>query len=148
MKPLDKLSLTQIERRLEPLRQQVENTRLRTGWIHTIRTALGMSLKDLAARSKSTVSTVAQSEKREAQGKVTLETLRKMAAAMDCELMYAFVPKNEIQTILKEKARAKAQRILSKASTHMSLEDQEVRQDMKDRIERLADKLIEEGDIW
>lgn len=30
----------------------------------------------------------------------------------------------------------------------MTLEDQKVQQDKKERIERLAKQLIEEGDIW
>jgi predicted DNA-binding mobile mystery protein A len=148
MKPLDPLALSQIERRLKPLRKQAETTRLRSGWIHYIRTALGMSLKDLATRGKSSVSTVAQAEKREIEGKVTVETLRKMAAAMECEFIYAFVPREEIKTILKENARSKARRILAKANTHMTLEGQEVRQSMQERIERLAEKLMQDGDVW
>jgi predicted DNA-binding mobile mystery protein A len=145
---IDNLALVQIERRLKPLRKYAGNTKLRTGWIHYMRTTIGMTLKNLADRARISVSTVAQSEKREIQGKVTLDTLQKLAAAMDCELIYAFIPKTEIQILLKEKALAKAQKILSKANTHMSLEDQEVQQSMKERIERLAEKLIRDGDIW
>lgn len=148
MKPLDPLALIQIERRLRSLRKQIENTQIRTGWIRYIRTALGMSMKTLAKKAKSTVSTIAQSEKREAQGKVTLETLRKMAEAMDCEFIYAIVPRIEIQSILMGKAQVKAKKILSKANTHMSLEDQEVRQSMGERVNRLAEKLIKDGDVW
>lgn len=145
---IDSLALIQIERRLKPLRKLVNNTKLRMGWIHYIRVALGMSLKTLAKRAGSSISTVAQSEKREAQGKVTLETLRKMAAAMDCEFIYAFVPKDDIQSILKKRALEKAKKILTQADTHMTLEDQQVRQDMKERVERLAEKLITDGDVW
>lgn len=148
MKPLDSLAMAQIERRLKPLRKHSATTHIRTGWIQYIRKALGMSLKDLAVRTRGTVSTVAQAEKREAQGKVTVETLRKMATAMDCELIYAFIPKTEIRTILRQKAQEKAKRILSRTNTHMSLEDQEVQQSMKTRIERLTEKLIKDGDIW
>lgn len=107
MKPLDQLALDQVERRLKPLRQHMGNTRLRTGWVHYMRTALGMSLKNLAQRAGISVPTAAQSEKRENQGKVTLETLRKMAAAMDCELVYAFVPKKTFRPFSKKKPMQK-----------------------------------------
>ena len=58
---------------------------------------------------------------------------------MDCEFVYAFVPKSSIKTTLKEQALKKAKRLLAEADTHMTLEDQRVEQDMKTRIERLAD---------
>lgn len=148
MKPLDNLALEQIERRLTQVTREAENMQIRTGWVRYIRTALGMSLEVLAKRSKIPISTLSQAEKREAQGKVTLETLRKMAAAMDCELVYAIIPRTPLRVVIKEQAHRKAARILKKADTHMELEDQAVQSSMKERIERLSEKLIKDGDIW
>ena len=148
MKPLDNLALKQIERRLKLLKKQSENMRVRTGWIRYIRTALGMNLETLAKRSRLSVSTLSQNEKREGQGKVTLETLKKMAAAMDCELVYAIIPRTDLGSAIKEQAQSKATRILRKADTHMTLEDQTVQSSMKERIETLSEKLIKDGDIW
>ena len=148
MKPLDNLALKQIERRLKPLKKQSENMRVRTGWIRYIRTALGMNLETLAKRSQLSVSTLSQTEKREEQGKVTMETLRKMAAAMNCEFVYAIIPRTDLRSAIKEQAQSKAARILKKADTHMTLEDQAVKSSMKERIERLSDKLIKDGDVW
>ena len=148
MKPLNKLALTQVERRLKTIRTAFTETRVRPGWIKYMRQALGMTLQKLAERSQISKATVAQAERREAQGKITIETLKKMANAMECEFVYAFIPKNTIQSLLKEKAMEKAKRILLKADTHMTLEDQQVQQEMKARIESLANTLIEEGDVW
>jgi predicted DNA-binding mobile mystery protein A len=148
MKPLDNLAIAQIERRLKPLKKSFMDTKVRPGWIQYIRHALGMTLEKLAERTGVTKSAIAQAEKGEAKGKVNIETLKKMAAAMECEFVYAFVPKKNIKDILNENASIKAKRILSKADTHMSLEDQKVEQDLKQRIERLANSLIEKGDVW
>jgi predicted DNA-binding mobile mystery protein A len=148
MKSLDPLAFIQLERRLKPLRKNIENTRLRSGWIHSLRIALGMSLKTLARLSGVSISAISDVEKREPQGRVTLGTLRKIASVMDCELIYAFVPKKDLQTVIQDRAYSKAQKILSEADTHMTLEDQKVRQSMKERVELLAKHLIADQDVW
>lgn len=67
---------------------------------------------------------------------------------MECEFVYAFVPKKSVKDILNKNALDKATRILLVADTHMELEDQQVTQDIKIRIKSLANKLIEKGDVW
>jgi predicted DNA-binding mobile mystery protein A len=148
MKNKDTIALTQFERRIKPLRKNLESFRIQNGWIHYVRSVLGMKLSTLARLAKTTSSTVQQAEKREAQNKVTLETLRRMAEAMGCEFVYAFVPKKEIKDLIKERAYNKAKKILVRADIHMSLEDQKVNQDFDERVARLANKLIETGEVW
>ncbi len=148
MKPKDPIALAQFERRIKPLRKSIESFRVRNGWIHYLRSVLGIKLSTLARLAKTTPSTVQQAEKREGKHKVTIETLRRMAEAMDCEFVYAFIPKNEIKKLIEVRAYSKAKKILEKADTHMTLEDQKVTQDMSERVERLAKKLIESGDVW
>ncbi len=148
LKKQDKLALTQIERRLKNLRRSFSDARVKPGWIHYMRKALGITLQKLADRAQVSKATAQQAERNEAKGKVTIETLKKMAAAMECEFVYAFVPKGSLKAILKEKAWEKAKQIISEADTHMTLEDQRVEQDLDSRIEQLADLLIERGDVW
>ena len=71
-----------------------------------------------------------------------------MARAMECELVYAFIPKKDIDELLKKQALEKAKRILSTADTHMTLENQRVEQSVQDRLERLVKKLLDTGDVW
>jgi predicted DNA-binding mobile mystery protein A len=113
-----------------------------------MRHALGLSLSDLSKLLSLTPANVAQAEKREIDGKVSLSTLRKMAEAMDCELVYSFVPKKELGSLIQDKAIEKARKILQRADLHMKLEDQKVTTDENERVKRLAKKLIEKGDIW
>jgi predicted DNA-binding mobile mystery protein A len=146
--PNTSLMLTQVDRRLKKLRAAMKESRVKPGWIHYMRQALGMTLKTLAHRTGGSIATVAQAERGEAKGKITLETLKKMAKAMDCEFVYAFIPQSSVQEILKEQAQNKARLLLQQADTHMSLEDQRVEQDLKERIERLAQTFLNKGDIW
>lgn len=148
MKPLDPLALTQVERRLKSISVAFKDAKVRPGWIHYIRHALGMTLEKLAERAGVSAPTAAQAERGEAKGKITVDTLKKMAEAMGCEYVYAFVPRKNIKVTLKEMALQKARRILLEADTQMTLEDQRVEQDLKMRIERLAKTLIEKGDVW
>ena len=67
---------------------------------------------------------------------------------MECEFVYAFVPRNDIEVTLQMKAEEKARRILLKAETHMELEDQKVKEDQEKRIKALAKQIIEKGKIW
>jgi len=148
IRPLDNLALSQVERRLNSIRKATKDSKVRPGWIHYTRQALGMTLKKLAERAGVSKATVAQAERGEQKGNVTIATLKKMAEAMDCEFVYAFVPKTNIKSMLREQALKKAKRLLAEADTHMTLEDQKVEDDMKSRIERMADRLIEKGDVW
>ncbi|PIU19948.1 MAG: transcriptional regulator [Elusimicrobia bacterium CG08_land_8_20_14_0_20_59_10] len=148
MKLPEKLAMKQIERRLKNLRGFAKEADIRTGWIGYIRRAMCMTLGTLAGAAKLSQATVQQIEKRETAGKVTLATMRRIAAAMDCEFVCAIVPKRGLNDFLKEKAAIKAARIVREADVHMTLEDQRVSENIKDRIERIAGELLAKGDIW
>ena len=148
MKPPAKLAMKQIERRLTSLRTMAKDANVRAGWITYMREALCMTQSALAKLTGLSQATVQQIEKREASGKVTIQTMRKIAAAMNCDFTYAFIPKQELADYLKKKAVAKATGIVLAADVHMTLEDQKVTSDIQDRIERIAEDLLAKGDIW
>ena len=148
MKRPDKLAMKQIERRLKNIRSIAKDANVRTGWIAYMRQAMSMTLSTLAKATGLSPATVQQIEKREKVGKVTIETMQKIAAAMECEFVYALIPKQDLGDLLKEKAMARATRIVREADVHMTLEDQRVSEDIEDRIERIAEDLLAKGDIW
>lgn len=150
MKPLflNATAFAQIQRRLEELRAVKDKTIIREGWIQYMRTALGLTLSELGKLAGVSTASVAQAERREVEGQVSLTTLKKMAEAMECELVYAFVPKKDMKTLIHDKAFEKAQKTLGLADLHMKLENQKVEGNERERIERLAQKFIEKGDIW
>lgn len=145
---LNETALNQINRRLEALRSVKDKALVRNGWINYMRTALGLTLSELGNLVSLSTASVAQAERREVEGQVSLSTLKKMAHAMDCELIYAFVPKKDIKTMVHDQAFEKARKTLGIADLHMKLENQKVEGDEEERIGRLAKKFMEKGDIW
>ena len=145
---LDKLTIKNAQKRRDALLKSLPHMKVKPGWIKYTRLVLGMTLKELAALTGLSLPTVAQAEKRESEGRVTIDTLKKLAEAMECEFVYAFVPKEDIPDLLQKKAIEKAKRTILKADTHMSLENQKVNEDLKFRIETLAAKLLTNGKIW
>lgn len=138
--------LRHIEKRSRVLRPMLMHPQ--KGWIREMRQALGITLAKLGDLCGLATPTIAQAERRELEGKLTLETLRKTAEAMNCELTYSFIPKSDMTEFIEKKAYEKAKRILNVADIHMSLENQKVTSDMEIRILRLQKKLIAEGKVW
>lgn len=138
--------LKHIQKRAEYIRPALIQPQ--KGWIHEMREALGLTLAKLGNLCGVATPTIAQAERRELEGKLTVETLRKAAEAMNCEFTYMFVPKSDMHEFINQKAYLKAQRILNIADLHMSLEDQKVKGDLEARIIRLQKKLIAEGKVW
>lgn len=148
MKTKDKLFYKLLEKRLQKIRLAAPETKIRGGWVKYMRQALTMTQANLAERSNKTAQGIHLIENREAKGKVTLETLQKLASSMKCELIYAFVPQTSVQEILFEQAKIKANEIIKKADVQMTLENQRVLAEFEDRDELLIEELLKKGNIW
>lgn len=96
----------------------------KAGWVRAIRESLGMTTAQLAERMGIQQSGVTLLEQREASLKVSLEVLQRAAQAMNCELIYAIVPKSSLESIVTEQAHQSAQQILKKTLHTMELEQQ------------------------
>jgi len=117
------LSRKQLERRLAPLRDLTLIAPSK-GWIKAIRESLGMTARQLAARMGVAPSRIPVIEKAEVTGGTTLRTLRQAAAAMNCAFVYAFVPIQPLDDILRERATQKARKDIARLDHTMRLEDQ------------------------
>src|SRR5258707_8758655 len=71
------------------------------GWIKAVREALGMSTAQLAKRLRIKQPSVIALEKSEAKGTIELATLRRVAEALDCTLVYTLVPKKPLDAIVR-----------------------------------------------
>jgi predicted DNA-binding mobile mystery protein A len=120
-----RLLLEQLDRKLENL-AQARNMEIPTeGWIKTIRTALNMSLVQLARRMKKTPATVKEMEIREKEGGITLKKLSEVANALECRVFYIFIPKeNTFDDIVEQRALKLAIEIIARSSHTMELENQ------------------------
>ncbi len=119
-----KLRREQLDRVFAAWRTVGHSGRPRSGWIRQIREAFGMSTRQLAARLDVSQPTVVGFEKGEAAGTITLETLGRVARALDCEVVYALVPRVDIDTIVRERARYVAEKHVRRVGHTMRLEDQ------------------------
>jgi predicted DNA-binding mobile mystery protein A len=121
------------------------------GWIRTVRRALGMSGAQLAKKMGVTRSRIAQAEKAELDGGVTLKSMEAIAEAMGCRFVYAFVPPQTIENVIIAQARKKAQAIVGRAAEHMALEDQTVSHSLTEQeVARLMNELMYQmpSDFW
>jgi len=132
-----KIQLDQLESKVKRFSHARELPNPPTGWIRAIRLAFGMSLQQLANKLKMTKQSVQEIEMREKEGSITLRSLRETARALDMELVYGFVPKDgSLENYLDIKARSLAEKIVSRTSNTMKLEDQEnTKQRLKKAIE-------------
>ncbi len=119
------------------------------GWIRAIRTALGMSTKEMAQRMGVTQSRVSQLEHAEADDSIHLATLRRAAAALGCELHYVFVPSAPLEDAVRQQARAKARTLVGAATHTMRLEDQEPEASVAAaQVDEIADDLVDAPGLW
>ena len=85
----------------------------RAGWVREIRTALGLSQSQLAARAGLSRATVQQMERAEAERRITIASLDKLAAAMDCRVAIAILPKGgSLEDVRRRQAAMKAEHLL------------------------------------
>lgn len=115
------------------------------GWIRAVRNSFGLSTRGLAELMGTSHPNVQLLEKSEQKRAITLASLKKAAAAMDCELVYMFVPKapyKSLDDILERRSVELAARISKGVSYSMTLEDQKVPEDITDtQIKNLAAEL-------
>lgn len=132
----------------------VSHAGLRTpseGWMRTVRKALGMSGAQLAKRMGVTRARIAQAEHAELTGGTTLKSMQAAAEAMGCRFVYAIVPENGIEDVIKDQARKKAIALVRTASTHMALESQALPKDkIAEEVERLTREIAQDmaSDFW
>lgn len=132
-------------------RAVVENwdARPRLGWVRAVRDALGMSTRQLAARMGVSQPTVVQLEQSEANGAIQLATLRRAADALNCDLVYALVPREgSLEQTVSTQARLRAGAIVNAVDRSMELEDQAVDDPSDDAVNRVALQLAASRRLW
>ena len=140
---LRSLPLQQLDKTLGPWRS-LPRSRPGGGWLRAVRQALGMTTRQLAKSVGVTQAAVVDAERTEAKGDITLATLKRYAAALDCELLYALVPKRPLQEVVEERADRIAHDQVSRVSHSMALEDQSTSNEHFERqIAELRRKLLE-----
>jgi len=138
------LARKHLDKALFPFKEVESQLRPPRGWVRAIRDALGMTSRQLAARMGLSQSTIAALEKGEVADTVTLKTLREAAAALDCQLVYALVPRTTLDQMVRERANSIAEKNLARVHHTMRLENQALRDsELVEERERIVRYLLE-----
>jgi len=113
------------------------------GWLKAVREALGLTVRQLAARLGAVPSRVTAIEQAEVTGSTTIKTLREAAEAMDCVFVYAIVPRTSLNDIVRKQAEMLAEAELTRLHHTMRLENQSLQEaDLKHARERLVQSFL------
>lgn len=137
------LPVQQLDKALAPWRS-LDRSRPSGGWLRAIRHALGMTTRQLARSVGVTQAAVSEAERTEARGDITLATLQRYATALDCELVYALVPRRSLKEMLDERADRIARDQVSRVRHSMALENQSTSKKLMEReIAEVRQRLLE-----
>lgn len=147
-----RLRLRQLDESLRTARNIVAHLGIpRKGWIREIRETLGMTAEQLGRRMKVRQSSVATLEIREREGRITLNSLKRAADALDCEVVYFLVPRESLEQTLRSQISKFIGPRFSNVAYSMALEEQAV---SKEHLQRRIDEAVEElmrrppRDLW
>lgn len=132
-----------LDQKLKGFPSLSQFTRPHKGWIKAVREALGMTSAQLAKRLEVSRPRITYLERSEIEETATLATLRRAASALDCSLVYAFVPRTSFHVIVQARARQVAAKLISKVDHTMALEDQNLEEGtLAEEIETLAQEIL------
>jgi predicted DNA-binding mobile mystery protein A len=121
------------------------------GWLKEIREALGRTERQQAERLGISGSTLHKSEQSEAEERISLSQLRKLADGLDCELVYALVPRKPLPEVVQDRATQLAKEEVFGVAHTMGLEDQRpTDQRIQKQVARRAEELLRGkwSDLW
>lgn len=122
------------------------------GWVRAIREALGMTQAQLATRVGVSRQAVQEFEGAEARRRITLESLDRLAAAMDCRVVYAVVPVDAtLDSMRRRQARAQAEKMIGPVSHSMAMESQAVPSTIRERQLQILMEELQSGsarNLW
>jgi predicted DNA-binding mobile mystery protein A len=144
MRLIDLLRLKQLEDTVSAFRSLTQIHKPALGWVRTTREALGMTNGQLAKRmGRAAPQTIEGMQASEVSETIKLKTLRELAEAMNCRLVYALVPIKSFAEIREDQARSVAVRQLKAAAHSMRMENQAVtRVEENAALERQVQKLL------
>lgn len=118
----------------------------RGGWVRAIREALGMTQVQLAARVGISRQSIQNLEKAEAERRITLDSLDRLARAMKCQVVYSLVPENgSLDNLRKLQANTVAEALLKPTDHSMKLEAQGVSVNERERQRKLLAEALLRG---
>lgn len=108
------------------------------GWLHFIRISVGRTQAQQGTITGISGSIIHKSEKAEAEGRISLSNLRKHADAMDCDLVYALVPRKPLSEVITQQAqRVAMEQLLRERSSLLNESLPETQAEVQERAKGL-----------
>jgi predicted DNA-binding mobile mystery protein A len=130
-----------LDKRFKALAPATAYSQPPRGWTRAVREALGMTTAQLAKRVGVKQPSIVAMEQSEARGTIEVATLRRVAEALDCRLVYALVPNKPLEETVRERALTYARRRLDPIEHSMAMEDQKV---TRKKTDALIDEIMRE----
>ena len=141
----------QYQSKIDQLVDVNKVSRPKEGWIRTLRKALGMSSPQLAVRLGISKSQASQMERMEVEDRITIRQLRRVADSLDCDLVYALVPRKPVEVMVRDRAKVKAERLVNKTDVQMKLEAQQLSSEkLQVQVALEVERLVRDmpRDLW
>ena len=140
---LNFLRLEQVDADLYRYASLLGCTRPRRGWLRHVRETLGRTERQQAQRLGISGSTLHKAEQSEADERISVAQLRRLADGLDCDLVCVIVPRRPLSAVVRERAQAIATAEVEKIAHSMRLEGQPPPPDrLRVQIARRADELL------
>jgi transcriptional regulator with XRE-family HTH domain len=97
--------------------------------------------------ARATAGAVTRLEQSEAGDRIRLDTLRRAADALECDLVYLLIPRRPLTTVVRERAGELAHWQVAAVEQTMSLEDQATGQ-TQEMEDQLTQQLLDRGGLW
>lgn len=126
-------------------------SRPHSGWIASIRQALGMGKTQLAKRINIARQSLSDMESNEKKGTITLASLRNAADGLGCDLQYVLVPRQPLEQMVAEQALRRASQKLGRINQSQALEASAIETDSLSRaVTDLANEIEVKrpADLW
>jgi len=140
MSSLRKLMVEQMDKKLILFAEAGRIEIPSKGWINGIRTTLNMTLEQFGKKLGITRQGARRIEISEAAGTISINLLRETGKALNMKFVYGFIPEdNSLESMIEERARKLAERIVTRSSIQMNWEGQGV---SEERIKRSIDDRV------
>lgn len=138
-----KLIRKQLDKKLKKLKPLLKMAVPSGGWVNAIREGLGMTLEELGSRVSLDKSRVYRIEQAETAGDIKVSTLQKMADGLGAKFVYGFVPKKDLEDMVREQAKKIALKRMNRVDHSMKLEDQGLEdEDRQEVLNDLIDQIL------
>lgn len=137
------LKLEQVQRQLDAYGPLLKLQRPRCGWLKVVREALGRTERQQAARVGISGPALHKAEQSEAEERISIGQLRRLADSLDCELVYSLAPRRPLTEIVQQRALDIARAEVHSVAHSMGLEGQRPTEaTLRQQVRRRAEELL------